>query len=359
MSILKKKGCVITKDSINFTKYFPQPGNQGNSYTCLGWALVYSLLTFDKNKNSLLRESLSKLKLENYSHTRNPPVFSPLYNFRSINNYCSGVDPKSMISSIADNGVAYYNPNNNQTSRCSFSTLGDRVENNIYKKSDFSWEMPLNRDKGFTPTDLINQLACSGPFVLGSNNHAMVCVGYNKNKHIFLLINSQESESRKNYINKSFHDLRDISWIITIKSIEEKIAINDSQKEGVTFVPDSTSSYIVGEPKDSTPKDSLQKKWWLGKPSIPLPWKSKKYYFTKHFEKFCISVLKLSYLGSKAMIGIYDKNRQELIYTFNIEPKDEVEFIIDSTSYKFIYKCKSFSRGVFFYPEINYTIQNK
>jgi hypothetical protein len=354
VSYIKKKGCP-TKDSMNLRPYFPPAGNQGNSYTCLGWALVYGLMSYDINKESGML--LSKVNLiekisENY------PILSPTYNFGGIADYCNGVQPLSMFKSIAKNGVSLYNPKNDKVEGCSFDTSGKKIKSLKFDDTDFNLFGSKDKENGFKSEELINYFDCFGPFVLDIKNHAMVCVGYDKTKKVFKLINSQNSVEEKNYIEKSFAHLNDIKLIISIKNKEQKCAINDAQVAQVDSANFQFKEefYYIGNPQNS--KDTVKTKiWWLGKPSIGLPWKHKKYYYTRHFDKFCISVLKLRYFGSKAVIGVYDRAKKTLIYTFQIEPDDEVKFVVNSVSYDFKYTKKSFKRGVFFYPEINYTIE--
>lgn len=350
VSYNKKKRC-LTKESINFRPYFPPPGNQGNSYTCLGWALVYGLLSYDINKGT--DKDLLKINLSNYSENQDPPILSPTYSFGGIKDYCKGVTAISMFKSIANRGVAIYKPNKINMNDCTFDISGEKTQKFKFKETDFNLFRPNDEDKGFTSNELINHLDCFGPFVLDIKDHAMLCVGYNKSTKNFMLINSQNSEEAKNYCEKSFGNLEDIKLIISMKDKDEKIAINDSKMSGNNFQLDS-NNFIIGNPQN--PDTTKEKIWWLGKPSIGLLSKHKRYYYTQHFEKFCISVLKLGYFSSKAIIGVYDKQRKTLIYTFKIEPEDEVKFIIDDVSYDFKYIKKSFNRGVFFYPEINYTI---
>lgn len=350
ISYNKKKGCQSI-NSINFKSYFPPPGNQGKTYTCLGWALVYGLMSYDINKDT--GRDLSKLNLNNYSQTKDPIIFSPTYNFGGINDYCKGVTAISMFKSIAKRGVSVYKPNKIISNDCSFDISGEKLQKFNFKQTDFNLFRPHNEDKGFTSDELINHLDCFGPFVLDITNHAMLCVGYNKSAKNFMLINSQNSEEAKNYCEKSFSDLKDIKLIISIKDKDEKKAIIYSEMSENNFQLDS-NNFIIGNPRN--PDTTKEKIWWLGKPSIELPWKHKRYYYTQHFENFCISVLKLGCFNSKAIIGVYDKHRKTLIYTFKIEPEDEVKFMIDEVTYDFKYIKKSFNQGVFFYPEINYTI---
>lgn len=350
ISYKKKKGC-STKDSVNLRSYFPPPGNQGNTYTCLGWALVYGLISYDINKGT--NKHLSKIDLIKYSKDKDPIILSPTYNFGGMSNYCNGVTADSMFKSIANRGVSLFKPINNSPNNCSFDISGEKIKSLKFKKTDFNLFGPNNNDKGFSSDELINHFDCIGPFVLNIQNHAMLCIGYDKSKKIFKLINSQNSIEEKNYCEKYFNNLRDIELIISIKNKDEKIAINDAEAREENFILDS-DNYYMGNPKK--PDSTNEKVWWLGKPSIGLPWKYRRYYYTRHFEKFCISVLKLGYFSKKVIIGVYDKHKKTLIYTFNIEPEDEVSFIIDSEPYNFKYIRKSFDKGVCFYPEINYSI---
>lgn len=329
----------ISKDylnkNINYYKQFPMPGYQEKSFTCLGWSLIYGLISFDYYKRNFRLNS-------NFDHQ----PFSPYYNFKFIQNSCDGVDPFTFIKSIEDNGVAFHTVNQ-KVHNCDFNSMNYKKVTLKLKKENFTVQKPKNKNYGFTSSYLINKFIEKGPFVIGAKNHALICTGYNDVSKIFYTIDSRKKSITENYDFISYNSVNTFDWIIYLNDIETQNALIVS-KDYEKYFSEEGSFKKVGNPGI--------KVWWLGRPDYLWMTGKRKYFYTKHENKFCVSVLKLRLFNSKAILGIYDANKKNLLYTEKVEKGDVLQFQIADSTYNLEYKYKSFKKGWNLRPEINYTI---
>lgn len=337
-NIFCQKKSVITSnknqnlDSLDFSYLFPKPRNQGDSFTCLGWALVYGLMTYDLRNNSNL----------------NNEKLSPYYNIKFINDGCKAVDPEEMKKSILKNGVAYFD-SNQIFNECNLKTMSYKKSSMTFNSNYVAIQNPSVKN-GFTSDELVKVFLSRGPFIIGSDQHAKICVGFNNKKKELSIINSTADTENGNYQKESYSSIRTFYWIMFLNNKETISTVEIVQKNN-NFHPELNTN--VGNPQVVSKSNRV---WWLGRPDYLWMRGKRKYYYTEHFNSFCISVLKLGIFNSKAIIGIYDEKKEKLIYTEKMELGDKLEFQISENTYTFEYKDKSWICGWNLRPEINYTI---
>jgi hypothetical protein len=185
--------------SIDMSAQFPQPGNQGQQASCVGWAVAYALKSYQEGVE------------RHWSLNTPDQVFSPAYIYNQIKtsaNCNGGTSYVEALNLLRREGVATWSTFPYDSTQC--SRLPDAATKQQARQFAIAdWRRVNVQDE----TEVKNQLAAGFPVLAGIvvdlplyrlsqkniysqysgqsvGGHAVVVVGYDDSKNAFKIINS-------------------------------------------------------------------------------------------------------------------------------------------------------------------------
>ncbi len=258
--------------SVDLSRNFPTPGNQGSQNSCVGWAVSYALKTF--------QESIE----HGWSINSDSRIFSPSFIYNQINNGTnSGTYIPDALNLLAEQGTATlrdfpYNEYDYRTKPSGqikdkakpYRTDYWRVVNHMSErevKAQLHANLPIVIgtlvDERFKQLNRQNNIWRQRP----SNNstgHAMVVVGYDDSKNAFKVINSWGSNWGDggfgwidyDIFQRAVREAYIVKDAITENSLDNQRLIEDENVRPVTIEPndeDSRVDFSIYSPSHNQP----------------------------------------------------------------------------------------------------------
>lgn len=188
-------------DHYDLSKWFPEPGDQGNQASCVGWALGYGIKTYQEARR--LNRPPSSVE----------HVFSPSFIYNQISSNCyEGSNIREALELMRTKGVApmlsfpydyndcHKNPSNQIQAEAKQFTISDwkRVEfrNEGLMKSFIASGKPVVI--GFETDEWFDNLKENEVYRVSSHRstggHAVVVIGYDDRRKAYRILNSWGTE---------------------------------------------------------------------------------------------------------------------------------------------------------------------
>lgn len=249
--------------SVDLRPFCPVAGNQGETGSCVGWAVGYGAMTINRAINTGLQDRAE------ITQQANSAAF--IYNQIKVKEDClAGAYIEDALKLVQEVGDCLERDFNLTSTNCAASaTLAFREAASLFKISNFAAVFPIDADSRVKTARVCEVLNANKPVIVGmdigpsfwkllpgsrlwkpstdekaSGKHAMVVVGYDQIEKQFTLLNSFGSTWGDNgFIQISFADfnrLCNYGYVLITEPIKEtatvaSVPMGSSQTESYQF----------------------------------------------------------------------------------------------------------------------------